>query len=73
MQFVFDNADHDQGTLTGHGTFHSIGGNMCVAPMKAVGPSSRFSRVTEYFIATSLREQGNVEMSLYKKAVSHGL
>ena len=31
-QMVFDNADHNIATLTGHDTFHSMGGIACVTP-----------------------------------------
>ena len=31
-QFVFDNADFNVATLTGHNTFHSMGGIACVTP-----------------------------------------
>ena len=31
-QFVFDNADFNISTLTGHGTFHAMGGIACVTP-----------------------------------------
>lgn len=32
IQFVFDNADFNIRTIDGHGTFHSMGGIMCVSP-----------------------------------------
>lgn len=32
FQFVFDNADINTRTIDGHGTFHSMGGLMCVTP-----------------------------------------
>ena len=31
-QFIFDNADFNVATLTGHNTFHSLGDIACVAP-----------------------------------------
>ena len=31
-QFVFDNADFNVATLTGHNTFHAMGGIACVTP-----------------------------------------
>ena len=31
-QFIFDNADFNIATLTGHGTIHSLGGLTCVTP-----------------------------------------
>ena len=34
VQFVFDNADFNISTLTGHGTFHSIGGLVCTTPSR---------------------------------------
>ena len=35
-QFVFDNADFNIRTLDGYGTFHSMGGVMCVTPASGV-------------------------------------
>lgn len=32
LQFVFDNADVNTRTIDGHGTFHSMGGIMCITP-----------------------------------------
>ncbi|KAK5650089.1 hypothetical protein RI129_001118 [Pyrocoelia pectoralis] len=32
IQFVFDNADFNIRTIDGHGTFHSMGGIMCISP-----------------------------------------
>ena len=42
-QFVFDNADFNAATLTGHYTFHSMGGIACVTPPGRVNeaPSKR--------------------------------
>jgi len=38
-QFVFDNADFNVATLTGHNTFHSMGGIACVTPPGSVNNS----------------------------------
>lgn len=35
-QFVFDNADFNVATLTGHNTFHAMGGIACVTPPSTV-------------------------------------
>lgn len=32
LQFVFDNADVNTRTIDGHGTFHSMGGIICISP-----------------------------------------
>ena len=34
-EFVFDNADFNVRTLDGYGTFHSMGGIMCITPTHA--------------------------------------
>ena len=34
VQFVFDNADFNISTVTGHGTFHSLGGLVCTLPSR---------------------------------------
>ena len=40
-QFVLDNADFNVATLTGHNTFHSMGGIACVTPPGSIThPSS---------------------------------
>ena len=35
VQYIFDNADFNIATLTGHGTFHSLGGLVCTTPYKS--------------------------------------
>ena len=34
VKFVFDNTDFNISTLTGHGTFHSLGGLVCTTPSR---------------------------------------
>ena len=47
--FIFDNADFHIATLTGHGTFHSLGGLMACTPFSAKCPqvSETFCRDTQ--------------------------
>jgi len=47
IQFVFDNADFNVRTMTGHGTFHSMGGIMCVTPGDAVEKGNPIKRIEE--------------------------
>jgi hypothetical protein len=44
MQFVFDNADINQDTFTGHGTFHCMGGIMAVTPKRSIQNVSKIPR-----------------------------
>ena len=55
-QFVFDNADFNIQTMDGYGTFHSMGGIMCVTP----GNSVELADVTE-----RLKKQPPAELSAH--------
>ena len=48
IQYVFDNADFNIFTLTGHGTFHSLGGLVCSTPSKSLSkePLTRSLKTT---------------------------
>lgn len=45
VQFVYDNADHESTTNNGHGTFHVLGGIMCVTPSSYVIYNKKIPRV----------------------------
>ena len=45
VQFVFDNADFNTGTLTGAGTFHNLGGISIVTPANSIQPRKSFLRL----------------------------
>lgn len=55
VQVVFDNADHNVNTLSGHGTFHAMGGVMCVTPKSALNPSTPVLRSTQGNVQSSSR------------------
>ena len=44
FQYVFDNYDYNLRTLDGHGTFHAMGGIVCVTPKTAVHTNTRIPR-----------------------------
>ncbi|KAJ8867215.1 hypothetical protein PR048_031010 [Dryococelus australis] len=67
FQFVFDNADVNIRTLTGLGTFHSLGSIKCVTPLQAVYTPSAFPH------DTSIRPDSKkklIPVKMYKKAIS---
>lgn len=71
-QFVYDNADFNVATVTGHNTFHSMGGIDCVTPPGVVEntPVKRSVNVTSAEIIGSF---GNVPIKTYSKPAVPGL
>ena len=67
-QFVFDNADFNVATLTGHNTFHAMGGIACVTPPAAVEkpPVKRILKVPP---AAEVGSFGHVPIKTYRKLV----
>lgn len=47
QQFVFDNADHNVRTVDEFGTFHAMGGIMCVTPKESIQACEPISRFKE--------------------------
>lgn len=67
IQYVFDNADFNIRTLTGLGTFHSLGGIKCVSPSNAVTMRSTFPRD----ISTKIDSKANqIPLLSYKPLVN---
>jgi len=55
-QFVFDNADFNVATLTGHNTFHSMGGIACVTPPGSMNNSPIKREVKLLYSANSHKD-----------------
>ena len=47
VQFIFDNADFNIATLTGHEMFHSLGTIACTTPLKKNIEREPFERVLD--------------------------
>ena len=71
-QFVFDNADFNVATITGHNTFHSMGGIACVTPPGSVR-NSPVKRVINVPSAAETGSFGKIPIKRYKKPVVPGL
>lgn len=71
-QFVFDNADFNVGTVTGHNTFHSMGGIACVTPpgMKDTVPVKRKLTLPSAEIVGAF---GQIPIKTYSKPAVPGL
>lgn len=69
FQYVFDNADFNVRTLTGIGTFHSLGGIKCVSPSNAVIIQSTFPRDT----STKIYSEANQIPLLSYKPHANGM
>lgn len=50
VQFVFDNADFNTGTLTGEGIFHNLGGISIVTPASGIQPRKHFPRLKKKYL-----------------------
>ena len=71
-QFIFDYADFIITTLTGHGTFHSLGGLVCATPVGTpVHP--QLKRPTKVPSCQSSRKSGSVPIQRYNKRAKAGL
>ena len=68
---VFDYADHNIATPTGHDTFHSMGGIAIVTPPG--GPQQNIKRPVKVPSASRVASYGQVPIHQYKKATSSGL
>ncbi|ELU04056.1 hypothetical protein CAPTEDRAFT_206657 [Capitella teleta] len=66
FQFVFDNADFNVATISGHNTFHSIGGIGCVTPDSGRSRHT-IKRSTKLVKADVTGEFGKVAIKAYKK------
>ena len=71
-QMVFDNADHNIATLTGHDTFHSMGGIACVTP-PGEPQMNVIQRPVKLPSAAHVGSFGQVPIHEYKKPAISGL
>ncbi len=72
VNFVFDNADIDTHTLTGHGTWHAMGGIACVTPAgKYVEPE--LTRSTKTRSAAAMGQFAEIPIKRYRKPAVSGL
>ena len=65
VQFVFDNADFNVRTLDGYGTFHSMGGIMCITPADAVEKAAVTKRIEKVPSAESATQVHKVKLQTY--------
>jgi len=72
-QFVFDNADFNIRTLDGYGTFHSMGGVMCVTPASGVKLPSDIERIKTCPPAERLATVNKVKLHRYTAPNSKGI
>jgi hypothetical protein len=70
--FIFDNADFQIATLTGHGTFHSLGGLMVCTPAILSDPK-KLKRSTVIPKANESRASCSLEVQSYSKPDKIGL
>ena len=71
-QFVFDNADFNVGTITGHNTLHSMGGIVCVSPPGEVTPTP-VKRLMKLSSANAVGTFGQIPTKTYTKPAIPGL
>lgn len=69
-QFVFDNADINVCTLDGLGTFHTLGGIMCVAPSSSVSIPNNINRNNKQQIDKC---KNQIPINVYQKPGANGL
>ena len=70
--FIFDNADFQIATLTGHGTFHSLGGLMVCTPPVSSDPKT-LQRSVEIPKANDSRASCSPDVQSYTKTNKIGL
>lgn len=71
-QFIFDNADFNVATLTGHNTFHAMGGIACVTPPATV-EKSPVKRTIQLPPAEVVGTFGQIPIKTYSKPAVPGL
>ena len=71
-QFVFDNADFNVATVTGHNTFHNMGGIACVTPPGVVD-TSPIKRTVKLQSAEKVGAFGHIPIKTYNKPAVPGL
>ena len=70
IQFDFDNADFKIRTLTGLGTFHSVGGTKCLTPATSAHTVTTAQRPKTYVPASVVGEFAKVQIKPYKKSTT---
>ena len=71
-QFIFDNADINVSTLTGHDTFHAMGGIACVTPPTEI-PQPKLMRQKNIPSIEFAGKFGYIELKHYRKPTAPGL
>lgn len=71
-QFMFDNADLNVETVTGHNTFNNMGGNTCVTPPGVVN-TSPIKRSVKLQSADKVGAFGHIPIKTYSKPAVLGL
>lgn len=66
-QFIYDNCDHNTGSLDGKNTWHVIGGCKVVTPSSKVTCTKKIIRLQNIPTAEEIAEDGVVEILPYKK------
>ncbi|KAJ8868825.1 hypothetical protein PR048_030366 [Dryococelus australis] len=51
VQFVFDNVVYNRHSIDGHGTFHVMGGIICVTPNSSLQADTLVSRLTSHHVS----------------------
>ncbi|KAJ8884643.1 hypothetical protein PR048_016501 [Dryococelus australis] len=72
IQYVFDNADFNIRSLTGHGTFHSIGGVPFITAAQNRA-SMTVNRLLHPRSADTIPTRGKLQVNCYKKSALLGL
>lgn len=72
-QYVFDNADYDIRTLTGHGTFHNLGGMRISTPAPTPTTTETVRRILHPPSAGAIAADGKLDINWYKKPPTTGL
>lgn len=73
VQFVYDNADHDSATIDRRGTFHAMGGIMCVTPSSCVTSNKKIPKVKSNSPLDAGGKFGFLPLRIYEKPLSGGL
>jgi hypothetical protein len=73
VQYIFDNADHNVQSIDGNGTFHVMGGLMCVTPATSIQPEPPFPRDIGSDVPSKLGTLGSIDMVWYKQPEKPGL
>ena len=73
LQFAFDNADFNVNTIDGLGTFHAMGGIVCVNPHTAVLPDEKIPRLKRRVPSEEIALVGSVELRKFCKKKNSGL